>query len=84
MEEQPKDFCGLKKYLYENKAVFIKPLVFAVCCVVFYWVIPPLAAFIKAGYAFAFAYFDSTWWVDAVLWLTWCGFTLRDLWNWEL
>lgn len=76
----------LKTQLGENKSFFVKALVFAVVCILLYWVVPVIAMFWRA----------SPWWIpfivdgfppwsaDAFLWAIFVGLTLRELWNWEL
>lgn len=69
----------LKKLIAENKAVFIKPLVFVLACVAFYFIIPILV-FISQVYVFL----PGNGFVETLLWTSALLKTLISLWNWDL
>ncbi len=69
----------LKKLIAENKAVFIKSLVFVLACVLIYFVVP---VFGWLGAAGCFLY--DTQITEISVWILLCSLTIRSLWNWEL
>lgn len=69
----------LKKLIAENKAVFIKPLVFVLACVAFYFIIPVFAFFAQV-----YVFLPGHGFVETMLWTYALINTLRGLWNWDL
>ncbi len=80
MEVRKNSFAELWSFVCENRAYFVKPLVFSAACVALYFVAPVFAWIAAAGSfgACDFQEMKLVVWIGCLLWI------LYKLWNWEL